>query len=107
MDNQEAKFILNAYRSGGQDANDPGFFEALEQARCDPVLERWFQDSIAFDTAVSQKLCALEVPRDLRESILAGAKITRALHWRNRMRKWAIAAAVILGTILGGVIWHS
>jgi hypothetical protein len=107
MDNQEAKFILSAYRPGGQDANDPGFFEAIEQAHRDPVLERWFQDSIAFDTAVSQQLCALSAPRDLQESILAGAKITRASHWTNRMRKWAIAAAVILGAILGGLIWHN
>ncbi len=67
MDNLEAKFVLNAYRPGGQDANDPRFAEALEQVRRDPVLERWFVDSIAFDMAMTEKLRAIEVPPDLRE----------------------------------------
>ena len=53
MDNREAKFILNAYRPGGQDANDPRFAEGLEQVRRDPILERWFVDSIAFEGAIA------------------------------------------------------
>ena len=64
MDNQEAKFILSAYRPGGQDASDPRFAEALEQARRDPVLERWFSESIAFDAAMTEKLGAIAVPND-------------------------------------------
>jgi hypothetical protein len=107
MDNREAKFILSAYRPGGQDAADPRFSQALEQARRDPILQRWFSESIAFDAALTERLRAVPVPGDLRESILAGAKVTRASHWTYPLRKWAIAAAVILIAILGSSIWHS
>jgi hypothetical protein len=104
MDNREAKFILNAYRPGGQDASDPRFAEALEQARRDPVLERWFSESIAFDTAMTEKLRATEVPPDLRENILAGVKVSRPL--RSPFIKWAIAAALVSMAIVGSLIWH-
>jgi hypothetical protein len=107
MDNREAKFVLNAYRPGGQDANDPRFAEALEQVRRDPILQRWFEGAVAFDAAITEKLCATPVPSDLRESILAGVKVTRAPHWKNRWRKWAIAAAVVLSATLGVLVWHN
>ena len=107
MDSREAKFILNAYRPGGQDANDPRFAKALEQVRRDPILQRWFEGAVAFDAAITEKLCAIPVPSDLRESILAGVKLTRAPHWKNRWRKWAIAAAVVISTTLGVLIWHN
>jgi len=106
MDSREAKFILNAYRAGGQDAADPRFAEALEQVRRDPILRRWFEGAVAFDAAITEKLCATPVPSDLRESILAGAKVSRAPSWKNRWRKWAIAAAVALSATLGVLIWH-
>src|SRR6266513_2684294 len=105
MDNREAKFILNAYRPGGQDADDPRFAEALEQARRDPVLERWFSESIAFDSTITKELCAIEVPVDLRESILAGVKVSRPL--RSPLVRWSIAAALISMAILGSLIWHN
>jgi hypothetical protein len=107
MDNREAKFILNAYRPGGQDASDPRFAEALGQVRRDPILQRWFDESVAFDAAMTEKLSATPVPSYLRESILAGVKVTRAPQWKNRWRKWAIAAAVILSATLGVLIWHN
>jgi hypothetical protein len=107
MDNREAKFILNAYRPGGQDTNDRRFTEALEQVRRDPGLKHWFDESVAFDAAMTEKLSATPVPSDLRESILAGVKVTCAPHWTNRWGKWAIAAAVVLSATLGVLIWHN
>jgi hypothetical protein len=104
MDNREAKFILNAFRPGGHDANDSRFAEALEQARRDPILECWFSESIAFDTAMTEKLRAIEVPPDLRENILAGVKLSRPL--RSPFIKWSIAAALISMAILGSLIWY-
>ena len=106
MDNREAKFVLNAYRPGGQDASDPRFADALEQARRDPVLEHWFNESIEFDTAMTGKLCAIAVPPDLRENILAGAKVSRPLRWSKPFVNWAIAAALISMAILGSLIWQ-
>lgn len=102
MDNQEAKFILSAYRPGGQDANDPRFSEALEQVRRDPILERWFRESSEFDTTIAQKLSAIEVPAGLRENILAGAKLSRPS--RRVLLKWAMAAAIILGAVVGSLV---
>jgi hypothetical protein len=107
MDNREAKFILSGYRPGGQDASDPRFAEALEQARRDPVLERWFQESVEFDAAITETVCAIPTPSDLRENILAGVKVSRLSRWKNRLTKWAIAAALILSTALGSLIWHN
>jgi hypothetical protein len=106
MDNREAKFVLSAYRPRGQDASDPRFADALEQVRRDPILERWFSESIAFDAAITEKLRATEVPPDLRENILAGVKISRPLRWSKPFIKWAIAAALISMAILGSLIWH-
>jgi len=106
MDNREAKFILGAYRPGGQDANDRRFVEALEQARRDPMLQRWFQDSIAFDTTMTDKLRAIEVPRDLRGSILTGVKVSRSLRSSKPLIKWAIAAVFFLSVILGSLVWR-
>ena len=107
MDNREAKFVLNAYRPGGQDANDPRFAEALEQVRRDPIFQQWFDNSVAFDTAMTEKLCATPVPSDLRESILTGVKVARPPKWKNRWRKMTIAAAAVLGATLGVLIWHN
>ena len=49
MDNNDAKLILQVYRSGGEDASDPFFAEALEQARLDPALRTWFAEQQAKD----------------------------------------------------------
>ncbi|MEP6685357.1 MAG: hypothetical protein ABJB22_01160 [Verrucomicrobiota bacterium] len=104
MNNREAQFVLSAYRPGGQDAADPQFSEALAQARRDPVVERWFKDSTAFDRAVTEKLCAVEVPAGLRESILAGGKVSHPSRWAKPFVRWAIAAAVVLGAIAGSLV---
>jgi hypothetical protein len=107
VDNQEAKFILNAYRPSGQDANDPRFAEALAQARRDPVLEHWFRESVAFDAAVTEKFRTVEVPPDLREKILVGVKVSRPLRWSKPFISWAVAAALMVLAALGSLIWHN
>jgi hypothetical protein len=70
-------------------------------------LQRWFDESVVFDVAMTEKLCAMPVPNDLRESILTGVRVTRARHGGNRWRKWAIAAAAVLSATLGVLIWHN
>src|SRR5262249_16384856 len=107
MDNLEAKFILSAYRPGGQDASDPRFAEALQQARRDPILQRWFEESVAFDSAITAKLNAVELPPHLRKDILAGAKVSHVARWKSQFGKWAIAAALILSAALGMLIWQN
>lgn len=102
MDNQEAQFILRAYRANGADANDPAFSQALEQARRDPALARWLAQEQAFDNAVSRKLRSISLPSGLRENILAGAKASRrpARSWYNSPSLYALAACLVVAAAL-------
>jgi anti-sigma factor RsiW len=102
MNNEEAKFILGAYRPDGRDATDPQFGEALAQAERDPELRRWLESQRAFDRAVSERLGAVTPPPGLRESILAGSRVSqpRRTWWANPAW-WAAAAAVVVLAIVG------
>jgi hypothetical protein len=102
MDNEQAKLILQAYRPGGEDADDPFFSEALEQARVDPELAKWFAEQRAFDEAVRKGLQTRIPPVGLRDSILLAKKIsTLPLHqasrpvWR-RPGVTALAASIVV-----------
>ncbi len=98
MTNEEAKYILQAYRPNGADVGDPMFQPALEQAKQDVELGRWLEEQQAFDRAVSTKLRMVEPPVELLGAILAGATVGRLegrLWWRQP--KWlAMAASVLL-----------
>ncbi|HEY4270654.1 MAG TPA: hypothetical protein VGM65_01500 [Candidatus Udaeobacter sp.] len=104
MNNQEAKFILSAYRPGGEDAAGTQFAEALEQVSRDPGLASWFADQRAFDQVNSEALCSILVPADLRGNILAGVKISQRRFWPKRPVLLAIAAAIMLLTTVT-VVW--
>lgn len=106
MNNQEAKFILSAYRPRGEDAADPKVAEALEQVRRDPELAEWFADERAFDVAFSDIVCSTGIPPELRGNILAGGKISRPRLWRTRPVFLALAAAIVLLAAVAGV-WTS
>lgn len=100
MNNQEAKLILQAYRCGGQDASDPLFAEALEQARRDPELQKWFAEENALDARIQASLqTAVPIPCELKSNLLALRKITRPMPWRwfQPMRLTAAAAVLLLG----------
>lgn len=102
MKNQEAKFILGAYRPDGQDADDTTFHEALAQAEKDPELRVWFERQRKFDSALSAKLKEVSPPAGLREAILTGSRLSVGA--AKRRRSWwtagwlAAAAAVALVT---------
>ena len=99
MNNQEAKLILQAYRCGGQDASDPLFAEALEQARRDPELQKWFAEENALDARIQTSLqTAVPVPRELKSNLLALGKIIRPTPWRwfQPMKLAAVAAVLLL-----------
>lgn len=104
MKNDEAKFILGAYRPDGRDANDPAFVAALAQAERDPELRAWFEQQRQLDATLAAKLHAIVPPPGLREAILAGA---RASAPRAKRRWWsnpgwlAAAAALALAAIVG------
>jgi hypothetical protein len=98
MTNQEAKFVLAAYRPGGQDAGDPALAAAITQARSDLALEAWWTRSQAFDHAMTARLKDVAPPAGLREAILTGAKWSRPKPSQPRRfaTAWAMAAALAL-----------
>jgi len=106
VNNQEAKFILSAYRPGGEDACTTHFAAALEQVSRDPVLAAWFSNQRALDMATSDALCSISVPRDLRTNILAGAKISRRRLWPLRPVFIAMAATLMLLAGVAGFWMH-
>ena len=97
MTNEEAKFILQAYRPSGADVGDTAFQPALEQCANDATLAKWMERQRAFDQAVAAKLRSVEPPAGLRDLILAGAKASRPpvpVWWRQP--KWLMVAASVL-----------
>jgi hypothetical protein len=107
MNNPEARFILDAYRPGGRDADDATFSAALAQAKADPALAAWFAREQAHAAAVAAKLRELAPPAGLREAILAGGRVSGGgaaprLHWTPWL---AVAAAVALLATAGVALW--
>lgn len=101
MNNVEAKFILQAYRPNGADTGDATFVAALDQARLDPGLGQWFAQAQAFDNAICAKLSQLQAPAGLRETILAGGRVTspdttRQSWWRQPAFAAAASVAVLI-----------
>ena len=94
--NDQFKLLLSAYRPGGADATDPAFAEALAQAGRDPQLRAWLEESQRFDEAIAGKLRSVEVPANLRATILAGAKFSQPRRWWQGSRVWALAAALVV-----------
>ena len=110
MTNDEAKFILNAYRPNGADASDSTFVAALDQSRQDPALGAWFQWQQRFDRVMTSKLGEIQPPAGLREAILAGAKVsqpaTTRRSWWNQPTFLAIAASLaVLFAVTAGLLW--
>jgi hypothetical protein len=99
MNSTEAKFLLQSYRPDGSDALDPQFAEALEQAKRDPDLERWFREQQAIARGISQDLRSLPVPATLRDEILAGHKTLRPERRRARSPVFTVLAACFVAVL--------
>lgn len=103
MTNEEAKFILSAYRPNGRDASDPAMVEALEQAARDPELSAWFRDEQAVDKVICKKLAEVAVPDGLKTHIIAGHRLmkppTSHRSGLSQMMKWAAILVVFVGVL--------
>ena len=106
MNRAEAQRVLLLYRPGTAETGEPEMLEALELARRDPELGRWFEQHRAFQKTMSARLRQIEVPAHLRTSILAQAQVQKPPvarprpGWRNPA--WlAVAAIVILAGLAG------
>lgn len=73
MTREEAQNILQLYRPGSlEDRNDPLIAEAWQMLEDDAELQTWFEAEQAFDEQIGQSLTSIEVPQDLKASLLAG-----------------------------------
>ncbi|GAB4176011.1 MAG: hypothetical protein Fur0032_15860 [Terrimicrobiaceae bacterium] len=99
MDNEQAKLILQAYRPGGEDASDPFFAEALEQARRDPELGNWLAAQRRFDESMRRALKSVQPPDSLRDSLLLLPKVS-SFPTETRRRFWPTPAILALAAAL-------
>ncbi len=107
MDNEQAKFILGAFRPGGQDADDPQFREALEMLNHDPKLAGWFEAQRAEDADIAAQLRSAPAPPDLKRTILAAKAVARTPIWRRHFTALAWAACLAVLLCLGGIWRHA
>ncbi len=79
MTHEEAKNILSLCRPGNDDdRNDPLIAEALDLMETDLELSAWFEAEQAADAAICDEFDKIEVPNDLKASILAGMRAHEA-----------------------------
>lgn len=105
MDREQAKEILRLYRPGIGEQDGPEMTEALEFARRDPELGRWFADYCAVQEAIRAKFRATAVPEGLKEQIISERKA--ALRSRSQKRVLALALVIVLGLIWLPKLLHS
>jgi hypothetical protein len=98
--NENARFILSAYRVSGVDAQDPAFQQALEQAARDPELGAWFATQRDFDLLVNERLAEVKPPSNLRSAILAGMKTAQPTKRFSPRILLAIAAVLVAAALI-------
>ncbi len=97
MNREEAQFLLSAVRSDQIDPGDHEIAEALRLLETDPELQRWYDEALRFDRAVSDRLTEVLPPSDLKTGILTGIRVSRPGPWRRRSVLLIAAACVTLG----------
>ncbi len=105
MNNEEAKFILGAYRPNGADAATEVFAGPIAQAGRDPALAAWFAREQAYDAAVAAKVAAIAPPAGLREAILTGGRVSGRPRGWWRQPAWLAVAAAFAVVLTVGSLW--
>lgn len=97
MNDNEAKFLLRAFRPDGSDVQDPAFAGALAQTEKNPALREWLESEKAFDRTIATKLREVQPPPGLRDAILAGGRASqRHRAWWKNPGWLALAASVAI-----------
>ncbi len=71
MDKEQARFILRSFRPDGSDVHDDDFADALAMAMEHRELGEWLAEERAFDAEFAAALASVELPENLRQSVLA------------------------------------
>jgi hypothetical protein len=95
--------MLLLFRPGVTVRDDPDFAAALELAKSDPELARWFEEYCAAQIALRAKFREIPVPEGLREQILSERK---AHFSRDYLRKAAFTVAATVLLCLGVVLFY-
>jgi hypothetical protein len=95
VNRDEAKTILLLYRNPA-DAQDPQIAEALELAKADVELSRWFETHCAVQNALREKFRAIEIPAALKEQIVS----EQISNEKARARREKFIAAVAMTVIV-------
>ncbi len=74
VDNGEIKKLLQSFREGTEDTDDPAFREALAKLESDLDLAAWFRAEQAFDAAMVKTFREVPVQTAVKEAILRGAR---------------------------------
>jgi hypothetical protein len=109
MTKQEAKQILQSYRPGSNDDKDPFFAAALELARTDSELGKWFALQCEFDQLMASSLESITPPAGLRDAILA-RNATKELPKQNSpfvSKNFLLALAAAIALMAGIAVFHT
>lgn len=90
MTEEETRLILQSYRPGLDDPNDPQFAEALRRAAENPELARWWEQEQAFDQTIATHVATLPAPFGLKTRLLAQATSPPAT---SRVARWIVGLA--------------
>ncbi len=117
MNETEARLILQSYRPGLDDPEDPQFAEALRLAIENRELANWWEEERAFDQAMASQVAALPPPFGLKTRILAQAEAHAHAHAKAqvpaafRFTRWMVglagAAAVLFLFVQVADVWRS
>ncbi len=77
LDNAELKALLQSFREGTPDRDDPVFKEAFAKVAGDPDLAAWWRAEQAFDAVVVEIFRTVLVPLDVKANILRDAQTAR------------------------------
>ncbi|MEX2044268.1 MAG: hypothetical protein WD941_02875 [Opitutus sp.] len=97
MDNNQAKLILSVYRANGQDARDPFFQEALQQAEADPGLRAWFAEEREQDGQIAAAFASIKAPVEGKAALQTTMGVSRL---RPRRWIWPLALAAGLAVLV-------
>jgi uncharacterized membrane protein YbaN (DUF454 family) len=104
LNQDEAKIILQLYRPGAADADDPQIAEALALAKEDPELARWLEEHRTRQHVLREKFRQIAVPAGLKEQIVSEEAARRKIIlWRQNAL--LAAAAIIVALIALAPFW--